>query len=215
MSKKIKISNRINIVFALVAVFLLILGTNRIDQRHFETAQNAVNSLHNDRVVAQDYIYKLNNLIHKKPHFPQEGSRASNQSINKEIETLITLFSKTKLTANEAKVFDNFKNDFYNLKALEAKYYANVTSDVASAKPQQLKLKSLFKGNLDALQTDLDNLALIQVSESKTITGNAQKSLDVSNLMSSMEIYFLLAVGIIILLVTFYRIDKGTKRSTV
>ncbi|MFC4689926.1 hypothetical protein ACFO5T_05750 [Dokdonia genika] len=207
-----KISNRLNIVLALVAVFLLILGTNRIDQRHFETAQNAVKSLHNDRVVAQDYIYKLNNLIHKKQLFPQD-SGTSNQNINKEIETLITLFLETKLTTNEAKVFDDFKNDFFDLKAKEARYYSNSLSQVNSDALQQTNTGHPFEDNLAELQTDLDNLALIQVSESKTITGNAQKSLDVSNLMSSMELYFLLAIGIIILLVTFYRIDKVSKKS--
>ena len=52
--------NRINIGLALSIVFLLVFATNRLDKRHFETVQNTVISLHTDRVIAQDLIYKMN-----------------------------------------------------------------------------------------------------------------------------------------------------------
>tara|TARA_R110002049_G_scaffold309202_1_gene518526 strand:+ start:1583 stop:2212 length:630 start_codon:yes stop_codon:yes gene_type:complete len=209
MSKTMTISNRINIALALVAVFLLILGTNRIDKRHFETAQNAVTSVYNDRVLAQDYIYKMNNLIHKKQRHLMDGSRTANTSTNKEIETLIALFSDTELTVNEVKTFKSFRSDFDNLKAKEAKYYENANAQGENRLINETSFKTPFDEDLEALQTDLNNLALIQVSESKSIMEIAQKSLNVNKLMSSMEIYVLLVVGIIILVVTFYRIEKS------
>ena len=208
MSKRNSFRSRLNIVLGLIAVFLLILGTNRIDKRHFETAQTAVTSVYEDRVLAQDYIYKLSNLIHKKQLNFQNGSETVNNSINKEVQTLIDLFSETKLTINESKTFKDLKSDFESLKSKENSYYKSMkniefTDSTAPAAPTALY------NELATLQSDLDNLALIQVGESKSVLSTAQKSLDMSNLMSSMEVYSLLVIGIIILVATFYRVGKS------
>ncbi|AGC75872.1 hypothetical protein LX97_00556 [Nonlabens dokdonensis] len=208
MSKKNSFRSRLNIVLGLIAVFLLILGTNRIDKRHFEAAQTAVTSVYEDRVLAQDYIYKLSNLIHKKQLNFQNGSETVNNSINKEVQTLIDLFSETKLTINESKTFKDLKSDFESLKSKENSYYKSMkniefTDSTAPAAPTALY------NELATLQSDLDNLALIQVGESKSVLSTAQKSLDMSNLMSSMEVYSLLVIGIIILVATFYRVGKS------
>ena len=60
------ISNRVNVGLALSIVFLLVFATNRLDKRHFDTVQNTVLSLHTDRVIAQDFIYKMNAIIYNK-----------------------------------------------------------------------------------------------------------------------------------------------------
>ena len=203
------ISSRINIVLALVAIFLLIFGTNRIDKRHFETAQNAITSVYNDRVLAQDYIYKMNNLVHKKQIQLNEGSQTVNSNINNEIETYIALFADTKLTTNELKTFKRFRTDFENLKAKETKLLKNRNEYSDNESDDKNSLVNRFDEDIKALQTDLNNLSLIQVTETKNILGVAQKSLNTNKLISSMEIYLLLVVGIIILFFTFYRIGKS------
>jgi len=208
MSKKKTISSQLNIVLVLLAVFLLIYGTNRIDKRHFETAQNAINSVYKDRVLAQDYIYKMNNLIHKKQSQLIEDSRAINSSTNKDIETLIALFSETELTRNELNTFNSFRTGFEKLKSKEARFNKKIKAQLNNEHTDKVNDKNPFEEDLAALQKDLDNLALIQVSESKSVMTIAQKSLNSNQLLSTMEIYALLVVGIIILAVTFYRIEK-------
>ncbi|WP_178989298.1 MCP four helix bundle domain-containing protein [Winogradskyella schleiferi] len=208
MSKKKTISSQLNIVLVLLAVFLLIYGTNRIDKRHFETAQNAINSVYKDRVLAQDYIYKMNNLIHKKQSQLIEDSRAINLSTNKDIETLIALFSETELTRNELNTFNSFRTGFEKLKSKEARFNKKIKAQLNNEHTDKVNDKNPFEEDLAALQKDLDNLALIQVSESKSVMTIAQKSLNSNQLLSTMEIYALLVVGIIILAVTFYRIEK-------
>lgn len=209
MPKNMTTSNRINIVLALVAVFLLILGTNRIDKRHFETAQNAVKSVYKNRVLAQNYIYKMNNLIHKKQRHLMEGADVMNASVNKEIETLITLFSETKLTADELSTFENFTTDFENLKKKETRYFENKNTQTENQSNDRPSFKTPFDENIEELQTDLNNLALIQVSETKHVLGFAQKSLNSNKLISNLEVYFLLIIGIIIMFFTFYRFKKS------
>ncbi|WP_430468167.1 MCP four helix bundle domain-containing protein [Winogradskyella ouciana] len=198
MTKKTSTSNRVNIGFALATVFLLVLATNRIDQRHFETVQDTLTTVYNDRVVAQDYVYKMNNIMHNKRLQLLDSNTTENQNkLNKEFATLIDVFSTTKLTPKESKTFNDLKQNFETLKRNE-----NKTED-------QLNNKKLID-NLNTIETDLNNLALIQVSESKLKVGIAQKSLDTNNLMSNLEIGFLVFMGIIVQLVVFYRIRKSS-----
>lgn len=209
MFKSFTTSSRINITLGLTAIFLLILGTNRIDKRHFETAQSVVTSIYNDRVVAQDYIYKINNLIHKKQHYFMIGSQSSNLNVNKEIDILIDLFAGTELTANEDKTLQTFISNYELLKKKENKYYNLSHEQIDLSSKGNSVYKTPFYEELEIIKADLNNLAFIQVTESKNITGIAQKSLNNNQLMSSMEIYFLLVIGIIILAIIFYRIEKS------
>ncbi|MFV1449695.1 hypothetical protein VBZ51_11140 [Maribacter sp. HS] len=214
MFNKFAVSNKFNIVLGLIAVFILILGTNRIDKRHFETAQEAVTSVYEDRVLAQDYIYKLNSLVYKKQLNYIYGSETVNISYNKEIETLINLFSKTKLILEESTTFKSLQNDFEHLKVQEKKYYNNLGYSKSFEIPI-IETKIPMGDDIEAIKVDLNNLALIQVGESKSVLNIAQKSLDMSNLMSSMEVYFLLVIGIVVLVLTFYRVGQSTERNRI
>ena len=203
-------TNRINIILVLVAIFFLILGTNRIDKRHFETAQDALTSVYNDRVLAQDYIYKMNNLVHEKRIQFINGNTSSSPDTNREIQVHIDLYSDTELTRTERETFKNFKDDFEKLKIKESNYFKKVNDLSGSFSSSSSELQKPVIENLKSLQTDLDNLALVQVTESKNVMRNAQKSLDVNKFISNMEIYALLVIGIIILFVIFYRIKKSS-----
>jgi hypothetical protein len=205
MFKKYTIANRINITLALLAVFFLVLGTNRIDNAHFETAQNALYTVHNDRVLAQDYLFKINNLVHKKKiNYLKEATAADITVINKELEVLINTFSGTQLTTRERKTFSSLKENFETLKKAEDTYFKKTLNTAPVNLP-----KSLTSG-IDSLHIDLNKLALIQVSESKNITNLAQKSLDANQLMSNMEIFFLLLIGIVVQFFIFYRTKKSS-----
>ncbi|MBR9846766.1 MAG: hypothetical protein GYB35_11995 [Algicola sp.] len=193
MSKKKSFSNRVNIGFALIVVFLLVFATNRIDKRHFETVQDTLTTVYNDRVLAQDYVYKMNNIIHQKRLQLQNSNSTENQNnLNREFATLIDVFSTTKLTPKESKTFKDLQQNFETLKRNEGK----------------VDNQKLIE-NINAIETDLDNLALIQVSESKYKVGIAQKSLDTNNLMSTLEIVFLVLIGVIVQFVVFHRVKKS------
>lgn len=193
MSKKTSFSNRVNIGFALLVVFLLVFATNRIDKRHFETVQDTLTTVYEDRVVAQDYVYKMNNIIHQKQLLIKDSSTIDTQNnLNEEFATLIDLFSTTKLTPQESKTFEDLKKNFETLKTNES-----------TANTKKLT------ANINAIKTDLNNLALIQLTESKYKVGIAQKSLDTNNLMSTLEMVFLILIGFTVQFALFYRVKKA------
>ena len=187
--------NRINIGLALSIVFLLVFATNRLDKRHFETVQNTVISLHTDRVIAQDLIYKMNLIIYNKQlSLLGESSKNVNHNLNKDFNLLIEKFSETKLTKKESQIFEKLKVDFNKLTDLEAKMLEN-NEEILT--------------NINIIKTDLIKLSEIQIKESKSLTSIAQKSLDANNLMSKLEIGFLVLIGLIIQFTIFYRVKKS------
>ncbi|TXD53897.1 MULTISPECIES: hypothetical protein [unclassified Polaribacter] len=200
MAKNITLHNRINTGLALTIVLLLVFATNRIDKRHFDTVQNAVTTLHTDRVVAQDFIYKMNTIIYKKQlHIMSAGPKTIKEKLNENFFTLIEEFSETKLTTKESKLFNRLKDDFEQLIETEKK----VSKD-------NLNEKGLIK-NLNIIKKDLISLSEIQISESRRLTSIAQKSLDTNTLMSNLEIGFLLLIGLILQYIIFYRVKKTKK----
>lgn len=187
--------NRINIGLALAIVFLLVFATNRLDKRHFETVQNTVISLHTDRVIAQDLIYKMNLIIYNKQlSLLGENSKNVSNNLNDDFNLLIENFSETKLTKKESQIFEKLQGDFKTLTNLETK---------------KLENKEELLANINIIKSDLIKLSEIQIKESKSLTSIAQKSLDTTNLMSNLEIGFLVLIGLIIQFTIFYRVKKS------
>lgn len=200
MADNFTIYNRINIGLALTIVFLLVFATNRIDKNHFETVQNALITLHTDRVVAQDFIYKMNTIIYKKQlHFVKGSLSNVHQDLNTGFYTLLENFSNTKLTSKEAAIFDRLQVDFDKL----------ILSEKESL--ESSKRKNEIINSLNIIKIDLVNLSEIQISESKQLTSIAQKSLDANNLISKFEIGFLILIGLLIQFTIFYRVKKSKK----
>lgn len=198
MVKNITLYNRINIGLALTIVLLLVFATNRIDKRHFETVQNTITTLHTDRVVAQDFIYKMNTIIYQKQLLNLEES-AKNSDLTEDFYALLENFEQTKLTQKEAKIFEKLKTDFAQLILTEKK--------VAEGSMQ----KDLLINSLNSIKIDLVDLSEIQISESELLTSLAQKSLDTNNLMSNLEIGFIILIGLLLQYTIFYRVKKTKK----
>lgn len=64
-------------------------------------------------------------------------------------------------------------------------------------------LNDKISKTLETMQANLLDLSEIQITESRDLTQNAQKSLDMSDLLSSLEIGFLIIIGIAIQFILF------------
>ena len=180
----------------------MVFVTNRLDKRHFETVQDTLTTLYKDRVIAQDYIFKMSNVINQKHLKFLDSSLSYNQNnLNKEFSALIELFSTTRLTRKESIRFKLLKENFEALN-----HHENI--------PIHLKDKKQIVFYIDAIKKDLNNLSLIQMSESKYKLGVAQKSLDTNNFMSKMEIVFLILIGVIVQFALFYKVSMKRKRES-
>lgn len=190
---------KFNLALALLAVFFLILATNLVDRRHFETAQEALTSVYEDRVVAQHYIFEISTIVYQKEQqFIENNTNKWSVENDARIEELIEQFAGTKLTTSERRQFESLKEHLTTLERIETKYRENSTHNNTQVIPE------IFKH----IKNDLNDLAETQILESKSKMFLAQKSLNTTNLLSNLELGLLIIVGIAIQFVIFYRIKK-------
>ncbi len=203
MSTKLSTTNRINITLALLAVFLLVLGTNRLDNQHFNTVQDALKTIYKDRVVAQDYLFQMNTIVHEKRMLYQSNNNIGvNPALNEDFSELTTLFNKTKLTSKEAYTLRILIEDIDRYKKQEEQFNKTLLTN-PTAKPNQ----SFFE-TINELEKSIIKLSEIQVRETKRTIDLAQKSLDNTSMLATIEVWFLVIIGIAIQFVVFYRTSK-------
>jgi phosphatidylglycerophosphatase A len=197
--EKYNFRQKFNLALALLAVFFLILATNLVDRRHFETAQEALTSVYEDRVVAQHYIFEISTIVYQKEQqFIENNTNKWSVENDARIEELIEQFAGTKLTTSERRQFESLKEHLTTLERIETKYRENSINNKTHVIPE------IFKH----IKNDLNDLAETQILESKSKMFLAQKSLNTTNLLSNLELGLLIIVGIAIQFVIFYRIKK-------
>ncbi|MCO6475336.1 MAG: hypothetical protein J5I94_01875 [Phaeodactylibacter sp.] len=184
---------------SLIIVFLLIYATNRLDKHHFENVQHIMNSVYEDRIVAQHYIYQLSSLYHQKyEEILGSVTAESLKDINRQIDEYIGRFSTTTLTTKEAQVFRLLREKDEELKDLEAQLAA--ISDTGRSKDET----GQYKQKLDMVLRSLDGLSEIQLNEGGRLRKEAQESLDRTKLFSKLELIMLVFIGIIVQVIIFY-----------
>ena len=195
---KPRVSQQIQTGLILAMAFLLVLGSNRLDQRHFSTVQNTVNSVYKDRVVVQDLIYQINNTFHEKElRYALDDDFKDTAAENQKVEQLLTDFAMTKLTQNESNLLNELNRRFSELQALEKKL-----AKPANALEADLGIVAIKK--LGQMQQNLDALAKIQLSESEQLTELSNKSLGMNILLSKLEVAFLILFAVAMLFLIFY-----------
>lgn len=191
-------ARRIHTFLALLVVFLMVLATNRIDQHHFEKAQETVNEVFKDRVLVQGYIFSIAQALHEKELMLAQQTYNRSKTTNAAIEDLIADFETTKLTRSEAELLSQFKSDFVALQKLETR---SVQPEMVAQQQRQIT----------NLKEYLNKLSEIQITESRNLTTSAQKSLDMSNMIANFEIFFLICIGIALQIIVFYKAKKSVK----
>jgi len=194
------ISNRVKIGFAFAIVFLLVLATNRLDNRRFNTLENSLTSVFEDRLVAKGYIYELNNIFHDKEKRIMNGQKISNIEVyNDKVNGYINDYYNTRLTSEEKSNFSNFKNHYEDYRDLKREIVTQEGDSMSAA------TKAKLLDQLNRIQKDLDQLASIQIAEGKSMTQFATRTLDSSSLMSNLEIIIIIVIGIVVQFIIFYK----------
>ena len=68
------ISNKFKAALALATVIILVISTNRLDHNHFERLQESFNSVYEDRLVAEKYLFELSRQFQTKTSLIQNGT---------------------------------------------------------------------------------------------------------------------------------------------
>lgn len=198
--------NKFKMVFALLLVFILVLATNIMDNKSFTIVKTSIMAIYEDRLVANDLLYKFSKHINNKRfHFSQndlakfqQSKKLNNDSINSFIEQ----YSNTKLTFREHEHFEALKIKIERLFALENTYLkehneGNFGEDKAEILEQYNRINA-----------DLDVLSNIQLSEGKRQLSYSIRAVESSDFISKIEIGFLILIGLILQIFIFYKPSK-------
>lgn len=180
MSKKIILNHRIHAAFILAIAFLLVLSSNRLNKRNHATISDSVTSVYNDRILAQAYLYDLGNIFHdyELALLRSQDAEAQIQMMDTEaVNTLLSDFSATRLTAKESRSLALLKRDFEQL------------AKTSPSGENILSAKDAFP-LLSAVNKHLDALSEIQLTEGHQLTQRSKKSLRMNTLLGNLEIGF-------------------------
>ena len=186
----------------LLAVVLLEIFSSNIYTSNINQMSSSFSELYSDRLVAQDYIYKLAEILYKKKYALIELN-SSEVAINKivpeekaQISGLLNSYEKTQLTSYENLLFREFKK---NVSAMLLTEQELLESDSAN-------LKSLI-GEQDRLLTlsldQLDKLSEIQLSRGKNLNETSLKTASFSNLLNQFDMAIVIIIGITIQALVF------------
>lgn len=204
---RLSTSQPIPIGLVLAMAFLLVLGSNRLDQRHLSTIQTTLNSVYKDRVVVQDIIYQLTSIVHTKElRILHLGNLKNSASENQKIKVLLSDFEATELTSKESKLLDELKVQFSTLRELEN------TMAITAAETSDNTTR-LAGHTFEQIQEKLDGLSQIQLQQSGQLTQLSNKSFLMHNLFSKLEVAFLVIIGIALMALIVYPL-RGNSHTT-
>ncbi|BDW92344.1 hypothetical protein AB9K32_14150 [Allomuricauda sp. XS_ASV26] len=184
------IKQRINSGFILAAAFLLVLASNRLNNRNFSTVEQGVDSVFEDRLVVQEYIYTLNNYFHEKELFLANNAvYLDKMPQHPDIKNILVDFANTELTIDESLHLEELRENYAALKRLE---------DDQGNKEKIISV-------LNSISNNLDELSAVQLSEGKQLTQRSKRSLGMNQLLSTLEIVFLIIIGILFIVIVFKR----------
>ncbi|GAB5465877.1 MAG: hypothetical protein Kapaf2KO_13130 [Candidatus Kapaibacteriales bacterium] len=187
---------KIKLILALVLVILLIAMTNIIDRKNYEKIKNSTEEIYNDRVVAQDIIYKLAKSKVEFKELSQDKSAkkktAYTYALFSQNDSLVSKFQDTQLTANEREALKGYANYMQEVKKL---LLDSSDNDISA---------SMVLQKLESAYVQLDNLANIQVKEARRKLAISEDALDTLDIFQQMETIILVLAGIIIILMIFY-----------
>jgi hypothetical protein len=184
MIAKLSVKQRIQVGLILSVAFVLVLGSNLMDRRHFSTIEQSVKSIYVDRIVVQDYIYQLQNHVHKMAlDLIGEQQQFDTYHPQGRIDGLLGDFAQTQLTREEARLLGELRQQFSAL-------------DLKDREPALAQLQRIGQ--------TLDGLEQIQLDQGNRLTELSEKTLGVNRMLSNLEVVFLVIIAICIMLLIFY-----------
>jgi len=160
----------------------------------------ACSSVYQDRLVAQDYLYKLEGQVyHRKLAIEKdaETDQPAMERQNRQSLEIIAGYEKTKLTAAEKELLDQLKQQLQAVFALETQLMAQPATD---RKPGLLKQ---YEEQTDALLKNLHALSDIQIAEGRHLTDNSMKLVQFSTVQNQFNWALILIIGIVIQALVF------------
>lgn len=189
---------------ALLLFFLVCLELlNAIShENNMSEMDDTFSSVYHDRLIAQDYLYKLEEKIYLRKLTFAESIKNNwlDPLINNRDDSsraIIANYEKTRLTIAERKLINEFKVEMEAILALEP---------VLLASGNQAYRQELLKrhdGLTDSMLQCLHGLSQIQMEEGRQLNAHSRKIVQFSTILNQFNWTLIIVIGLIILVLVF------------
>jgi len=197
--------NKVKWILGILVVFLLIVTTNLIDRNNFLRVKDSIETIYEDRLVANDLIFEMSKSIQDKEVAVAISDAVffsdKNVQINKNLQNFVLRYEKTKLTQEEESVFSDFKQNLALLKNSEIVFIQS-----------KFTQKTLLVTHISNLKENLYSLSKIQLNEGSRQMSVSKKAIDTVELFTHIEIYVLILLAIIIQIIVIYTPKKDSDK---
>jgi len=189
--------NKVKWVLGIMIVFVLIVATNLIDRNNFLRVKDSVETIYEDRLVANDLIFEMSKSVQEIELAVAKSDSGffleKSKQVNNEIQGFVTSFEQTKLTLDEESIFIKFKS---NLELLRNSETAFIESNFVQ--------KATLEKQISKVRNNLYALAKIQLIEGQRQMSISKKAIDIVELFTQLEIYLLIFLAIIVQIIVIY-----------
>lgn len=189
--------NKIKWILGILMVFILIVSTNLIDKRNFTRIKDSVETIYEDRLIADDLLFEMSRSIQLKQLAAANSDisffTTKSQTENRKINEYIARYEKTKLTKEEEIKIYELKENFSVLLQKEK----NITAT-------DLNKNEALISILATIDDNLYELSKIQLKEGKQEMSVSKLVINEVELFTQIEIYLLIFLGILVQFVVIY-----------
>lgn len=191
------------IVLLLSALAFLVIANCTTYNRNIAEMGDSVSEVYADRLLAQDYIYKLSARIHERRLALEESAHYGKQPAtlpgthSLSILALLRDYEATKFTPEEKIVYDEFRSNIFRMIALQQRYGLTLH---AAGKTALLKA---YHESLDLSLTQLEELSGIQMQRGRNINANTQKIVSFTSLLHQLDWALILIIVVMIMAIIF------------
>jgi hypothetical protein len=206
MKWKTLLNQKFNTGLALFSVLIMMFLLSFVHKRNLTEMHSALSSIHQDRLVAENHLYKLSQKVYeKKLTLDQSDAYMTEQHvwINDTIQQLINKFEATYLTTDEAAQFSALKDHLRIAQQLELQFTYG---------PSAVRRGSLIEklsNQYNSILVVLNGLTTLQLDEGQKLIDQSNRIVASNTVTLRMEIGLFLVFALLIFLmfstVTSYR----------
>ena len=191
------ISNKLKWILGISVVFLLIIATNYVDRSNFRRVQESIKTIYEDRLVAQDLIYQMSQIVHQKildlSLMDSVRHQTTGPQENAEMQKLLDRFYETRLTSRESEILSDLSANFKLLQDMEQ------SSGIRHPR---------YQSHLLEMESNINNLSAIQLDEGRRQMFAGQKAVKSIDLLTTIEVYVLVFLAILVQIIVLYNPSK-------
>lgn len=191
------------IILLLIALGALELANCNVYNNNIAEMGKSISEVYADRLMAQDYIYKLSAKIHERRWDLQKSINRQPEAVSLpeahslSILALLRDYEKTKFTAEEKITYEEFRSNLFKMMTLQQRYAA---MDEAPAKKVILQA---YQASLNLSLQQLDHLSDIQMQRGKHLNADSQKIVSFSFFLNQLDWVLIFATLMLIMALIF------------